>query len=94
MRARADVELVREQLAHRAHAPVAEMVDVVRDRRLGAAVGDELAAGPQQQQVLDDDDEVLAAQRRVVEVRDAEPELLRTSRPGSRYSWGSFWFSL
>ena len=28
-----DVELVGQQLAHRAHAPVAEMVDVVGDRR-------------------------------------------------------------
>jgi len=62
-----------------------KMVDVVGDRRLGPAIGRDLAAGPQQQQVLDDDDEVLAAQRRVIQVGQAEREALAISAAGSRY---------
>ena len=81
----ADVELVRQQLADRAHAAVAEVVDVVRDRRLAAVT---LAARAQQQQVLDDDDEVLAAQRRLVRrPGSSSPSRLRSSlrrRAGTR----------
>ena len=55
----ADAELVLEQLAHRAHAPVAEVIDVVH-------VGRVL---PQLQQVLDDLVEVLRVQDLLVERR-------------------------
>jgi hypothetical protein len=87
----ADVELVRQQLADRAHPAVAEMVDVVGLRRI---VLRHVPAGAQQQQVLDDDEEVLAAERRLVQVRHGQAELLALGAAPRSGSCGSFWFSL
>ena len=69
----ADAELVLEQLADRAHAPVAEMIDVVHVLRVL----------PQLQLVLDDLVEVLRVQDLLVE-RRLQPELrvqLQTADP-------------
>ena len=77
MRASPMLNWLREQLAHRAHAPVAEMIDVVRV----AASRPALRRRAEKQQVLDDDDEVFAAERRLVVVRDPSASLRRTSRP-------------
>src|SRR5262249_9674559 len=53
----ADAEMVLDELADRAHAPVAEMVDVI----------DRADAVPELHQVADDFEDVLLAQRPVLE---------------------------